>query len=324
MRILFIGGTGVISSACSQLAIDEGHDLTLLNRGNAPSTLSGSYEKITGDINDAAIAATLSSREFDVVVDWICFDENDAKRDIRLFHERTSQFIFISSASVYETPPSFYPITENAALSNPYWEYSRNKIRCEQVLMEACETNGLPLTIVRPSHTYGNTMIPLPGRYTVVDRMLKGKEVIIHGDGTSLWTLTHHKDFAVGFNGLFGNPESIGEHFHITSDEWLSWNQIFELTAESFGAELNAVHIPSEYINSLDPGFGAGLLGDKAHSMIFDNSKIRSVVPAFHPKIKFTEGIRDVVEYYNQHPEMKVVDHERDASIVNILKHWKG
>jgi len=323
MKILFIGGTGVISTACSQLAIDEGHDLTLLNRGTSSVTITGDYHQIVGDINDRQTITKLKELEFDVVVDWICFNQQDARRDIEIFQGRTSQFIFISSASVYETPPSSYPITEKVALSNPYWTYSQDKIECENTFLSAFQKDRFPVTIVRPSHTYGNTMIPLPGRYTVVNRMLTGQKVIVHGDGTSLWTLTHHKDFAKGFNGLMGKRKAIGEDFHITSDEWLSWNQIFEITAEAFGTTLDRVHIPSDFIASLDEGYGAGLLGDKAQSMIFDNAKIRSLVPAFKPEISFTEGICEVARYHIDHPELQVVDESRDASMNRIIEKWE-
>ena len=322
MRILFIGGTGVISSACSQKAIDDGHELILVNRGVSSSSLRGEFQQITGDINDKAIQAQIRELEYDVVTDWICFNENDATRDLELFSGITKQFIFISSASAYQTPPTKLPITEETPLHNPYWKYSRDKIACEMKFDQAYQSSGFPVTIVRPSHTYGPGFIPLPGRYTLVDRMKQGKRVIIHGDGTSLWTLTWNEDFAVGFNGLF-REEAIGETFHITSDEWLNWNQIFETVANAFGTEVNAVHIPSDYVFGIDEEYGAGLLGDKAQSTIFDNSKIRQFVPEFNPQVSIEAGIQRVADWYEKHPESCVPDTKRSELIDRIISSYE-
>ena len=283
MKVLFIGGTGIISSACTQLAIECGIDLYLLNRGQSTRSVPSTATLIQGDIrNEASMIQALGDKVFDVVVDWIAFVPEHIEADLELFRDRTKQYIFISSASAYQTPPASLPITESTPLSNPYWAYSRAKIACEERLIQAYRQEGFPITIVRPSHTYDRTLLPTHGQYTVVDRMRKGKKVIIHGDGTSLWTLTHHRDFAKGFVGLLGNNHALGEVFHITSDEILTWNQIFEIVAQAAGSKAYMVHIPSDLIAAFDPEWGASLLGDKAHSMIFDNTKIRRIVPDFN------------------------------------------
>ena len=310
MKVLFIGGTGIISSACSNAAIDAGYDLFLLNRGKTTSRQApqGSYI-LPGDIRDPNSARdAIRGHDFDVVVDFIAFTPEHVQQDIDLFTDRTGQYIFISSASAYQTPPSSLPVTESTLLDNPFWQYSRNKIACEERLVQAYRDTKFPMTIVRPSHTYDKTLLPFDGGYTVVDRMRKGKKVLVHGDGTSLWTMTHHTDFARGFNGLLGNSHAIGEEFHITSDEWLSWNQIYEIVAEAAGTEALMVHVPSELIAAYDPDWGAGLLGDKTHSMIFDNSKIKRVVPEFKAIIPFSRGAEEVMEWYDENPARQKVD----------------
>ena len=312
MKVLFIGGTGIISSACSQLAIERGIELYLFNRGATSSRpIPTGAKVIQGDIRDPQGArAALGSQTFDVVVDWIAFVTQHIQADLELFRGRTGQYIFISSASAYQTPPAGVPVTESTVLDNPFWLYSRNKIACEEMLVRAYREEKFPATIVRPSHTYDKTLLPFDGGYTVVDRMRKGKKVIVPGDGTSLWTLTHHKDFAKAFVGLLGHPAAIGDAFHITSDEWLPWNQIFEIVACAAGTEAKMVHIPSELIAAYDPDWGAGLIGDKAHSMIFDNSKVKRLVPDFRATIPFARGAEEIMAWYDADPARRKVDEQ--------------
>jgi nucleoside-diphosphate-sugar epimerase len=309
MKILFIGGTGIISSACSQLALDQGMELYLLNRGQSVRPVPEGARVLHGDIRDPQSArAALGDHTFDAVVNWIAFTTDHIEADLDLFRGRAGQYVFISSASAYQTPPASLPVTESTVLDNPWWQYSRNKIACEERLVRAYREEKYPITIVRPSHTYDRTLLPMDGGWTVVDRMLRGQKVIVHGDGTSLWTLTHHTDFAKGFNGLLANPHAIGEAFHITSDEWLTWNQIFEITARAFGTKADIVHVPSEVIAQFDPNWGAGLLGDKTHSMIFDNSKVKRLVPGFICTTPFRRGIEEVAAWYNADPARRKID----------------
>ncbi len=314
MKVLFIGGTGIISSACSQLAIERGIDLYLLNRGKTTKRPVPQGAKILhGDIRDLPSArAALEGHTFDAVVDWVAFTTEHIQVDLELFSGKTGQYVFISSASAYQTPAAHLPITKSTPLDNPYWLYSRNKIACEEMLVQAYREVKFPMTIVRPSHTYDKTLLPFDGGYTVVDRMRKGKKVIVPGDGTSLWTLTHHADFAKGFVGLLGHSGAIGDSFQITSDEWLSWNQIFEIVARAAKAELKVVHVPSDLINAYDPEWGAGLLGDKAHSSIFDNAKLKRLVPDFHASIPFTRGAEEIMTWYDGDPARRKVDEKFD------------
>lgn len=325
MRVLFIGGTGVISSACTQLAVERGMDLYLLNRGRSSRPVPEAAKVLKGDVRDkASVLRALGDKTFDIVVDWIAFTPEHVENDLDLFRGRVKQFVFISSASAYQTPPARLPIRESTPLSNPYWQYSRAKIACEERLKEAYRQEGFPITIVRPSHTYDRTMLPTHGQYTVVDRMRKGKKVIVHGDGTSLWTLTHHRDFAKGFVGLLGNNHAIGEVFHITSDEILTWNQIFESVAQAAGTEANVVHIPSDLIAAYDPEWGESLLGDKANSMIFDNSKIKSVVPNFTATIPFARGVEEIIAWYDADPSRQVVDRELNQMMDRIIAAYES
>lgn len=321
MKVLFIGGTGVISSACAELAVREGIDLYLLNRGQSverPAPIGATV--LFGDIRDRASAeAALAGHTFDAVVDWIAFTPEHVQADINLFRGRTGQYVFISSASVYQTPPASLPVTESTLLDNPFWEYSRNKIACEELLVRAYRDEQFPITIVRPSHTYDATKVPLLGGYTSLQRMKDGKPVVVHGDGTSLWTLTHHRDFAKGFVPLLGNGRAVGEVFHITSDEWLSWNQIYETFAAALGIEATLVHVPSELIHAFDPLHGEGLLGDKSHSMIFDNSKIKRLAPGFVCTIPFAWGAREIVTWHEAASSRQVVDPHVDALIERVL-----
>ena len=319
MKVLFIGGTGIISSAVSKLAVERGIELYHFNRGKSHRKIEG-VKNITGNIrNVAETKEILKNYDFDVVVNWITFTPEQVQADIEIFRGITRQYIFISSASAYEKPISKLPITEETPLINPFWQYSRDKAECERILMEAYQNENFPVTIVRPSHTYDNTLIPNDWGYTILDRMIKGKKTIIHGDGTSLWVLTHNSDFAVGFIGLLGKKEAIGEAFHITSDELLTWNQIYKMMADELGFPLNAVHIPSDFIAKYAPDHGAGLLGDKAHSVIFDNSKIKRLVPEFQCKIPFSEGVKEIISWYKNNPEWQVVNEETDKKIDEII-----
>lgn len=324
MRVLFIGGTGIISSACSELALRRGIDLYLLNRGNSTRQPPAGAKVLQADIRQPVQAArALGDLTFDAVVEWMAFTTEHIKSDIELFHKRTSQYIFISSASAYQKPPSTLPVTESTPLFNPYWQYSRDKAACEALLAQEWREQGFPYTVVRPTHTYDRTLLPFEGGYTVVARMRLGKEVVVAGDGTSLWTLTHNRDFAVGLVGLLGNPHAIQQTYQITSDEWLSWNQIYEIVAHAAGVEPKLVHVPSELIARYDPRWGAGLLGDKAHSMIFDNSKIRKLVPEFQPSIPFWQGAGEIMAWYDEDPKRQVIDIKMDTLHDRLIEAMK-
>ncbi|MCL4394753.1 MAG: SDR family oxidoreductase [Chloroflexi bacterium] len=325
MKILFIGGTGIISSACSQLAVERGIELYLLNRGQSQRPVPAGAHVIREDIGNAgSVRDALKSHRFDAVVDWIAFTPDQVQRDIDLFRGLTAQYVFISSASAYQTPPTSLPVTESTPLDNPYWDYSRNKIACENLLEQEYRASQFPATIVRPSHTYDRTLLPFEGHYTVVDRMRKGKQVIVHGDGTSLWVLTHHRDFAKGFLGLLGNIHAIGEAYHITSDELLTWNQIFEILGHAAGATPRLVHVPSDLIAAYDAEWGASLLGDKAHSMVFDNTKIKRAVPGFAATIPFSQGAKEIVEWHDADPARQVVDEKLSARMDRILAAYEA
>jgi nucleoside-diphosphate-sugar epimerase len=321
MKVLFVGGTGIISSACAELALARGVELHLLCRGKTATRPPPPGAKIWGvDINDGArVREALGSHRFDAVVDFIAFTPEQIERDLELFRGRTRQYVFISSASAYQTPPSRLPVTESTPLDNPVWRYSRNKIACEERLVRAYREEKYPITIVRPSHTYDKTLLPMEGGYTVVERMRQGKPVVVHGDGTSLWTLTHHRDFANAFLGLLGNDGALGEVFHITSDEALSWNRIFELVAEAAGAVPNLVHVPSDLIAAYDRDWGDSLLGDKTHSMVFDNTKVKRLVPEFTAKIPFAHGAREIMAYYDGDAARREIDARHDALLDTII-----
>lgn len=317
MKVLFIGGTGIISSASVKLALERGIDMYLLNRGSTSSRPAPEGAKILhGDIRDPQSAqAALKGHTFDAVVDWVAFTPEHVQTDLDLFRGSTGQYIFISSASAYQTPPASVPTLESTVLDNPFWLYSRNKIACEEMLVRAYREEKFPATIVRPSHTYDRTLLPFDGGYTAVNRMRQGKKVVVHGDGTSLWTLTHHADFAKGFVGLLGHSAAIGDAIHITSDEWLSWNQIYALIARAAHAELKMVHVPSDLIAAYDPDWGAGLLGDKSHSMIFDNSKIKRLVPDFCATIPFARGAEEIMTWYDADPARQKVNEKMDRTM---------
>lgn len=327
MDVLFIGGTGVISTACSTLAVERGIQLTLLNRGKSLRPAPPEARLLKGDIHDEeAFNSILRDQHFDAVVDWIAYTPQDVQRDIRLFRGRTAQYVFISSASAYQTPAANLPIRESTPLENRVWEYSRNKIACEELLLDEYRRTQFPFTIVRPSHTYDRGYVPVEGGYTVIDRMLRGEPVVVHGDGTSIWTLTNSADFAKGFVGLLGNYRARGEVFHITSDEWLTWNRIYELLAEATGVTANLIHIPSDLIAAYDRRIGDSLLGDKTHSAIFDNSKIKHVVPDFIATIPFSTGAREIIAWHRANPQSQKVDAAYnemcDRLIANYLNAW--
>ena len=312
-RILFIGGTGTISTAVTALLSKHGADLYLFNRGTKSDTVPAGVKIITGDIRDTEAAGkALDGFTFDVVVDWIAFTPEHVRNDIRLFGGKVKQYVFISSASAYEKPPSCYLIRETTPLVNPYWQYSRDKAECEKILMDEYHRNSFPCTIVRPSYTYSNTIpFVLNSKtypWTVIDRMLRGKKIIVPGDGTSLWTLTHAEDFASGFTALLGNREAIGEAFHITSDEVLTWDQITYTIAGKAGVKPDIAHIASDFICFHEPEYTGGLLGDKAVSVVFDNSKIKKFAPGFSAKIPFSEGIGRSIEWFRSHPELCGID----------------
>jgi nucleoside-diphosphate-sugar epimerase len=325
MKVLFIGGTGIISSACSELAVERGIELYHLNRGKSARPTPEGVHRIRADISDvSAVRSALDGLRFDAVVQWIGFTPEQVERDIELFRGRTGQYVFISSASAYQTPPARLPITESTPLDNPYWAYSRDKIACEQRLLRAHQEGVLPATIVRPSHTYDRTLLPTRGGYTAIDRMRRGREVVVHGDGTSLWVLTHHADFAKAFVGLLGHPQALGEAFHITSDEVLSWNQIYEILGHAAGVKPKLVHLPSDFIAAHDPEWGASLLGDKTHSTIFDNTKIKRLVPGFVATRRFFEGAREIIDWYDADPARQTVDPELDALLDRMIDAYRA
>lgn len=320
MKALFIGGTGTISMAITRLLAGKPEwELYLLNRGNRKETLPQGVKTIEADINDETkVAELIADLQFDVVCDFIGFVKEQLERDYRLFKGKTRQFMYISSASAYQKPVANYRITEGTPLVNPYWEYSRNKIACEEYLMKLYREENFPITIIRPSHTYDERNVPLgahgaKGSYQVIKRMLEGKPVIVHGDGTTLWTMTHNSDFAKGFVGLMGNPHAIGESFQITNDESLTWNQIYQTIANCLGVEYKPYYVASDFLDAVsDYDFRGGLLGDKSNTVVFDNTKLKTVVPDFTCTVRFEQGVRQTIEYVLSHPECQVEDPEFD------------
>lgn len=334
MKALFIGGTGTISMAITrQLAENSNWELYLLNRGNRIADVPSNVHSIVADISDEeACRKELEDLHFDVVCDFIAFTTEQVERDYHLFNGKTKQYIFISSASAYQKPLASAIITESTPLANPYWEYSRNKIACEEFLMSKYREHQFPVTIVRPSHTYDERKVPLGvhgdnGSWQILKRMLDGKPVIIHGDGTSLWTMTHNTDFAKGFIGLMGNIHAIGEAFQITSDESLTWNQIYQAIANALNVELKPYHVASEFLASTGKyDLTGSLIGDKANSVIFDNTKLKRVVPDFVATTRFDQGIRQSIDYILSHPECQTEDPEFDAwcdRIINAMEQAK-
>jgi nucleoside-diphosphate-sugar epimerase len=317
LRALIIGGNGIISSSVTRLAVHRGFEVTLVNRGQS-DTRPGvdGVRRLTGDATDAgSIAAAIGAEDFDVVVNFRSFLPAQVRADIELFTGRTAQYVYISSASAYQKPVAHLPITESTPLRNPHWQYSRDKIASEDALVAAYREHGFPMTIVRPSHTYDETLIPVEGGWTALDRMRRGLPVVVHGDGTSLWTLTHSRDFAVGFVGLLGNPVAVGDTFQITSDFVYPWDAIYRMLGTALGVEPLLVHVASETIAKAIPAWGPGLLGDKAHSVVFDNSKLRRVVPDFNPTTTFAQGAREIVAWFDAEPSRRVVDPELDAQL---------
>lgn len=324
LKVLFVGGTGIISSAVTRLAVERGLDLHLLSRGTSTRPVPDGVTHLSGDIRDPdSIRAALGGREFDAVVDWVAFTPDHVRRDLELFTGRTGQYVFISSASAYQTPPERLPVTESTPLRNPFWEYSRNKIACEDLLVAAHRDHGFPVTIVRPSHTYDRTSLPFEGGWTVIERMRQGREIVVHGDGTSLWTLTHHEDFARGFVPLLGHPRAVGDAFQITSDDVLTWDQIARTLGRAAGVEPRIVHVPSDAIAQVDADWGAGLLGDKAHSMVFDNTKLRRLVPDFVATIPYEVGARQIIDWHDADPARRVVDARIDGLIDHLVARFR-
>lgn len=330
-KALFIGGTGTISTAIvKKLSEDPAWEVWLLNRGNRKDAVPEGVHQIICDISDEAEAKkALKGMEFDVVSEFIGFTKDQVKRDYKLFKGKTKQYIYISSASAYNKPAANYVITEGTSLANPHWEYSRNKIACEEFLMKRYREEGFPVTIVRPSHTYDERNVPLgvhgkKGFYQVIKRMMEGKPVIIQGDGTSLWTVTFNKDFATGFTGLMGNRHAIGEAFQITGDETLTWNQIYQTIADALNVELKPYYVASEYLSSVGDKYGfdfeGSLIGDKSVSVVFDNSKLKRVVPDMETTVRFDQGVRIALDYVLSHPECQVEDPEFDEWCDKVIK----
>jgi nucleoside-diphosphate-sugar epimerase len=330
MKALFIGGTGTISAAISRQLLEQGHELWLINRGNRNAVLPPGAKEIRGDINNEAdIAGKITDADFDVVADFIAFNPDQTERDYRLFKGKTKQYIFISSASAYQKPPSNPVITESTPLANPFWQYSRGKIDCEDFLMKKYREEGFPITIIRPSHTYDERRVPLgvhgkKGSWQVIKRVIEGKPVIIHGDGMSLWTMTHNSDFAKAFIGLMGNMHAIGEAVQITSDESVTWNQVYAAIAAALGKPLKAVHVASEFLAQAgDFDFLGGLIGDKANSVIFDNTKLKRLVPGFTAAVRFDQGIRQTLDNVLAHKELQQDDPEFDAWCDKVIAAWE-
>jgi nucleoside-diphosphate-sugar epimerase len=323
MKVLFIGGSGNISTSVSRMAIERGIELTLLNRGKTSADIPGA-RWLTADFHDLAQTQNvLANESFDVVVDWIAYTRQDIERDLTLFSGKTGQFVFISSASAYQKPPSSVIIRESTPLHNPFWQYSRDKIACEELLMQAYREQSFPTTIVRPSHTYDKFPPVAVGggdKFTIVDRIRKGLSIIVHGDGSSLWALTHAEDFSVGFLGLLGHPAALGQAFHITSDERLTWNDIYRAIGVAVGVEPNIVHIASDFIVKVAPDYLGSLIGDKSWSVIFDNSKIKSYVPEYQAVIPFHQGIKRTIAQFEADAQRRQSTPDDHVEIERILK----
>lgn len=311
MRVLFIGGTGIISSACSPLVLQAGHELWLANRGRSPLGAPDGAHLLKVDVHDgAAMRRVAGYQDWDVVVQWLGFTPQDVQQDLDVFAGRARQYVFISSASAYQKPPRHWLVTEQTPLENPFWQYSRDKIACEELL---ASQDQVPWTVVRPSLTYGVSQIPVAigswdKPFTIIERMRRGAPVLVPGDGTAIWTITHNTDFAAGFQGLLGRPEAIGEAFHITSDEALTWDQVYAAVADAAGAPHNFVHVPTDGMCGADPEALGSLWGDKSHSSVFDNSKLRQLVPGFRARVPFAEGIRQTVAWFDADPARQQVD----------------
>lgn len=333
MKVLFIGGTGTISSAISKQLAETGHELYLINRGNRNNELPSNINFITADINNEDdVAKKIYGMNFDVVCDFIGFVPSQLERDFRLFHGKTKQFMYISSASAYNKPVRDYVITEGTTLANPYWEYSRDKIACEEYLLKQYREMGFPITIIRPSHTYGNREVPAGlhgnnGSWQVIKRMIDGKPILVHGDGTTLWTMTHNTDFAKGFIGLMGNPHAIGEAFHITSDESLTWNQIYKIMADCLQVPYRPYYVSSDFLAAISNyDLTGGLIGDKANTVVFDNSKLKRAVPGYEATTRLEVGIKQTIEYILSHEEYQIADDDFDKwcdKVIDVLEKAK-
>jgi nucleoside-diphosphate-sugar epimerase len=329
MRILFLGGTGIISTACVDLALARGHEVHVLNRGRRAAAPVGVITHAADLGDEPAVRGALGERSWDAVVDFLAYVPADVERDLRLFRGRTGQLVFISSASAYQKPLRHYLVTESTPLANPYWEYSRNKIACEERLLRAHREEGFPVTIVRPSLTYGDTQITLAFNswvrsYTVVDRMRRGLPVIVPGDGTSLWTITHNTDFAKGLLGLLGNAQAHGHAFHVTSDEVLTWNQAYQAVAAAAGVDrLELVHVPSDFIAACLPDEAGGLLGDKSVSAVLDNAKIKRFVPDYVATTRFEVGVRRTLAWFDADPARRLVDEETSRNHDRIVAAYR-
>ncbi len=327
MKILFIGGTGNISTAVSNRAVAQGHELFLLNRGKTPLEVEGAHSVVADIKDEAAVEKALGGQTFDVVANFIAFTRQDIERDLRLFAGKCGQYIFISSASAYAKPAGSPFITESTPLKNPHWDYSRNKIACEECLLRAYREDDFPMTIIRPSLTYDKVIPAAIGSwddFTIIERIRAGKPIIVHGDGTSLWTITHSEDFATGMVGLLGHQLAVGEAFHITSDEVLNWNQIYQCICHAAGAETEFVHIPSDFIARMIPWQEGNLHGDKAQSVIFDNSKLKRFVPGFNAPITFKEGIARTVAWFEAKPERIRIDAGTNQAMDKIIAAYKS
>lgn len=324
--VLFIGGSGIISAACVREAVEQGFDVTVLNRGTTDKRpIPESVTRLQADVSDrTALEAAIGDQRWDVVIDFVAFTPDQVQRDIDVFTGRTNQYVFISSASAYQTPATHLPITESTPLKNPFWQYSRDKIACEDLLTKAYREDDFPMTIIRPSHTYDETLVPFSGGWTVLGRMRAGKPIVVCGDGSSLWTITHARDFAVGFVGLLDRAEAIGEAFHITGDEAPTWDRIAHELAAAAGVEdLQIVHVPSDAIDALDAEWGASLLGDKANTSVFDNTKVQTLVPEFAQTTSIRQGAREIVAWFDADPSRQVTDERLDGLMDQLVERWQ-
>ena len=321
--VLFIGGTGTISAACVAEAVGLGFDVSVVNRGRSSlRPVPEGVELLRADLDDPdALATAVAGREFDVVADFLTFTPQRLQHNVDLFEGRVGQYVFISSASAYAKPVASLPIRESTPLRNPYWRYSRDKIACEDILVQRYRDNAFPATIVRPSHTYDQFAVPIEGGWTQLARMRRGRPAVVHGDGTSLWTLTHASDFAFMFAGLLARPAAIGESYHITGDEVLTWDAIFTTLAHAAGVEPTLVHVASDTIARIVPEWGPGLVGDKAHSVVFDNTKVRALRPGFAQRVPFARGAEQILAAHDAHPDLQVFDAALDARLDELLTH---
>ncbi|MBD5785393.1 SDR family oxidoreductase [Cellulosimicrobium terreum] len=325
LRVLVLGGTGTISAATVARSLVLGHDVTIVTRGRSARPVPAGVTHLTADLFDpASVAAAIGGREFDVVAQFMAFTPEHVAADVERFAGRTGQYVFVSSASAYQKPPARLPVTESTPLRNPFWQYSRDKIACEDVLVEAYRSSGFPVTVVRPSHTYDRTGVPTLGGWTDLARMRAGRPVVVHGDGTSLWTLTHADDVAVGIAGLLGRSEAHGEAFTVTGDHTPTWDQVYTWLGAAAGVEPDLVHVASETIARVLPDLGPGLLGDKAHSVVFDCARLRALVPSFGTTVTYDRAAVGQVEWFDAHPELQVVDPELDAAFDRLVAHARS